>query len=184
MFYHPRRPSDTEALHRVIKSATYMPAFAKSRRQLPRQHQSGPTSSSDHHGVLGHRHTRHVRKCGRSTPIATLAPSINACAIGTESAAGAASTGAFGVVTEDVDRETRHAWKEIPAARADPHRHAPTHFPSTTFRDSDVYWTAPANHGVKLALQKVSDTVLTQHVIRLTGRRCSRTTCDLKECGR
>ena len=107
MFYHPRRPSDTEALHRVIKSATYMPAFAKSRRQLPRQHQSGPTSSSDHHGVLGHRHTRHVRKCGRSTPIATLAPSINACAIGTESAAGAASTGAFGVLTEDVDRETR-----------------------------------------------------------------------------
>jgi hypothetical protein len=41
-----------------------------------------------------------------------------------------------------------HAWKLIPAARADAHRHAPTHSRSTTSRNNDVHRSVPVNHGI------------------------------------
>jgi hypothetical protein len=41
-----------------------------------------------------------------------------------------------------------HAWKLIPLARADAHRHALTQFPPTTSRNNDVHRSVPVNHGV------------------------------------
>jgi hypothetical protein len=41
-----------------------------------------------------------------------------------------------------------HAWKEIPAARADEHQDPPTHFPSSTCRNNDVPRSVPLHHGI------------------------------------
>ena len=40
------------------------------------------------------------------------------------------------------------AWKLIPAALSNAHRHAPTRPPSTAFRNRDMYRSVPVNHGV------------------------------------
>ena len=55
-----------------------------------------------------------------------------------------------------------HAWKLIPAACSNAQRHAPTHSPSTTSRNTDVHRSGPVNHGVCPGFQGASDTVLTQ----------------------
>ena len=41
-----------------------------------------------------------------------------------------------------------HAWKLIPLARADAHRHASTHSPSTPSRNDDVLRRIPVDHSV------------------------------------
>jgi hypothetical protein len=41
-----------------------------------------------------------------------------------------------------------HAWKLIPVTLSNPHRHTPTHSPSTTSRNNDVHRSVPVNHGV------------------------------------
>src|SRR4051812_7239390 len=55
-----------------------------------------------------------------------------------------------------------HAWKLIPFALNNAHRHAPTHSPSTTSCNNDVYRSVPVNRGACPGFQGVSDTVLTQ----------------------
>ena len=55
-----------------------------------------------------------------------------------------------------------HAWKLIPVALSNAHRHAPTHSPSTTSRNNDVHQSVPVKHRVRPGFQGVSDTVLTQ----------------------
>jgi hypothetical protein len=63
-----------------------------------------------------------------------------------------------------------HAWKLMPVARADAHRNAPTHSRSTTSSNNGVHQSVAANHGVWPGFQRASDTLLTQNIVRLTGR--------------
>ena len=44
-----------------------------------------------------------------------------------------------------------HAWKAMPAARADAHQHPPTQFPLTTSRNNDVLRRVPVNHGARVS---------------------------------
>jgi hypothetical protein len=71
-----------------------------------------------------------------------------------------------------------HAWKLIPFALSNAHRHAPTHSLATASRNNDVHSSVPVNHGVCPEVQGARDTGLTQNIVRLTGdvvfRRCSR----------
>src|SRR5947208_13026655 len=56
-----------------------------------------------------------------------------------------------------------HAWKLVPRARADALRNVPTHFRSTTSRNTDVHRGVPVNHGVDPGFRGACDTVLTQN---------------------
>jgi hypothetical protein len=62
-----------------------------------------------------------------------------------------------------------HAWKLIPVALSNAHRHAPTHSASTSSRNKDEHRSVPVDHGVCPGLQGVSDTVLTQNAVTLSG---------------
>src|SRR5438045_9571746 len=55
-----------------------------------------------------------------------------------------------------------HACKLTPAARADAHQIPPTHFPSTTSHNNDVYRHIPVSDGICPGFRGVCDTVLTQ----------------------
>src|SRR5436190_10878867 len=55
-----------------------------------------------------------------------------------------------------------HAWKLTPAARADGHEIPPTHFPSTTSHNNDVYRHIPVSDGICPRFRGVCNTVLTQ----------------------
>jgi hypothetical protein len=55
-----------------------------------------------------------------------------------------------------------HAWKLIPAARADAHQVPPTHFRATTSSYNDVRQRILVSRGVCPGFQGVCDTVLTQ----------------------
>jgi hypothetical protein len=59
----------------------------------------------------------------------------------------AASAGHLAVARDDLTRERRrmkeHAWKLIPVALSNAHRHAPTHSPSRTSRNNDVPRVSP-----------------------------------------
>src|SRR6476646_493948 len=65
-----------------------------------------------------------------------------------------------------------HAWKLIPAARADAHRNAPTHSRSRTSRNIATRRRVPLNAGLHQGLRGVCDTVLTPLSFTLAQWTC------------